>query len=417
MNKRRVVVTGLGVVTPIGLTVPEFWKNLVAGQHGFSPITHYNADILPVHFAAQVRGYNGENYFDRKELKRLDAFVQFAIVAAREAARDANLDLDKMDRTQVGVVVGAGLGGMETIEEQHDILMHKGASRVSPFLIPKAIPNMAAGQIGIDLGAKGPNTCVVTACATGTNCIGDAFRIIERDEANVVFAGGAEAVINPLVVAGFTNMQALSTRNDDPEHASRPFDKERDGFVIGEGAGIVVLEELEHARKRGARIYCELVGYGMSCDAYHITAPSPGGEGAARAIKNALKSAGVEPEQVDYVNAHGTSTPLNDKFETMAIKSVFGEHAYKLAISSNKSMIGHLLGAAGGVEAVATVLTIYEGKIPPTINYTTPDPECDQDYVPNKMREANVNLALKNSLGFGGHNATLLFKKYTDGTS
>ena len=417
MNKRRVVVTGLGAVTPIGLTAAEFWKNLIAGKHGFGPISHYSTDILPVHFAAELKGFNGENHFDKKELRRLDGFVQYGIVAARGARQDANLDLDKTDRNEVGVVVGAGLGGMETIEEQHDILMHKGASRVSPFMVPKAIPNMAAGQIGIDLGAKGPNTCVVTACATGTNCIGDAFRIIERGEATVIFAGGAEAVINPLTVAGFTNMQALSTRNDDPEHASRPFDRERDGFVIGEGAGIVVLEELEHAKKRGARIYAELVGYGMSCDAHHITAPAPSGEGAARAIKNALKSAGVQPEQVDYINAHGTSTPLNDKCETAAIKTVFGDHAYKLAISSNKSMIGHLLGAAGGVEAVATIMTIHDGKIPPTINYTTPDPECDLDYVPNKMRAANVNIALSNSLGFGGHNATLLFKKYSDGAS
>ncbi len=414
MEKKRVVITGIGAVTPIGLTAREFWNNLVAGKNGVGAITYFDASDYSTKIAAEIKGFNPEDYFDRKDSRKLDQFVRFAVVAARETIADAGLNLSEEDSNHIGVIVGAGIGGIGYIEEQHLVLMKKGARRVSPFLIPKIIANMAPGQIAIYLGLKGPNTAVVTACASGTHAIGDAFKIIQRGDAVAMLAGGTEAAISPLGVAGFCNMQALSQRNEEPEKASRPFDAQRDGFIMGEGAGIVLLEELEHALKRKARIYCEITGYGLTADAFHITAPSPDGEGAARAMKMAVDDAGLRPEEVDYVNAHGTSTPLNDKLETQAIKTVFGEHAYKMAISSNKSMVGHLLGAAGGAEAIATVLTITEGIIPPTINYENPDPDCDLDYVPNAARKANVRIAISNSLGFGGHNCTIVLKKFED---
>jgi 3-oxoacyl-[acyl-carrier-protein] synthase II len=414
MEKKRVVVTGLGAMTPIGHTAREFWNNLVAGKNGVGPITHFDASNYRTKIAAEVKGFKPEDYFDRKDIRKLDRFVQFAVIAAREAVADAGLTLSNEDSNRIGVVVGVGIGGIGYIEEQHLVLINKGASRVSPFLIPKIIANMAPGQIAIYLGVKGPNTAVVTACASGTHAIGDAFKIIQRGDAAAMIAGGTEAAISPLGVAGFCSMQALSERNDEPEKASRPFDAKRDGFIMGEGAGIILLEELEHALKRKARIYCEITGYGYTADAYHITAPSPNGEGGARAMKMAIDDAGFSPEEVDYVNAHGTSTPLNDKLETQAIKTVFGEYAYKMPISSNKSMVGHLLGAAGGAEAIATILTIVEGIIPPTINYENPDPACDLDYVPNTARKASVTNAISNSLGFGGHNCTIVFKKFED---
>ncbi len=414
MEKKRVVITGIGAITPIGLTAREFWNNLVAGKNGVGVITHFDASNYSTKIAAEVKGFNPEDHFDRKESRKIDQFVRFAVVAARETIADAGLNLSGEDSNHIGVIVGAGIGGIGYIEEQHLVLMKKGARRVSPFLIPKIIANMAPAQIAIYLGLRGPNLAVVTACASGTHAIGDAFKIIQRGDAVAMLAGGTEAAISPLGVAGFCNMQALSQRNDEPEKASRPFDVQRDGFIMGEGAGIIFLEELEHALKRKARIYCEITGYGLSADAFHITAPSPDGEGGARAMKMAVDDAGLRPEEVDYINAHGTSTPLNDKLETQAIKTVFGKHAYKMAISSNKSMVGHLLGAAGGAEAIATALTITEGIIPPTTNYENPDPDCDLDYVPNAARKANVRIAISNSLGFGGHNCTIVLKKFED---
>lgn len=412
MKKNRVVVTGVGAITPIGLNAPEYWNGLIAGKSGIGKITTFDTTQHEVKIAAEVKGYNPEDHFDKKESRKMEHFVQFPVVAAREAIKDAGIDLDKENREHIGVMVGVGIGGIGIIEEQHTILLEKGPKRVSPFLIPKMIPNMASGQIAISLGLKGPNTCVCTACATSGHAIGDAFKTIQRGAAVMMVAGGSESAITPLGLAGFTNMQALSTRNDDPEKASRPFDKERDGFVMGEGTGILILEELEHALARGAKIYAEIAGYGLTCDAYHITAPSPDGEGGARGMAMAVEDAGLKPEDVDYVNAHGTSTPLNDKLETKAIIRVFGDRAKEIPISSNKSMIGHLLGAAGGAEALATCLTIKNDLIPPTINYEFPDPECNLDYVPNIARKKVVNVAISNSLGFGGHNTTLLFKKY-----
>ncbi|MCL6598800.1 MAG: beta-ketoacyl-ACP synthase II [Alicyclobacillus macrosporangiidus] len=410
--KRRVVITGLGVVTPIGSDVPTFWRNLVEGRSGVSMIDAFDVSDYPTKFAAVVRDFNPEQYIDKKELRRLDRFTQFAIAAARQAVADAGLEIHEENAERVGVYIGSGIGGIHTLLENYRTLLDRGPRRVSPFVVPMMIANMASGQVSILLGAKGPNSTAVTACATGTHAIGDAFKIIERGDADVMIAGGSEAAIVDLALAGFCNAKALSTRNDAPEKASRPFDKDRDGFVMGEGAGILVLESLEHALQRGARVRAEIVGYGMSGDAYHVTAPHPEGDGAYRAMAAALRDAGIQPEDVDYINAHGTSTDVGDVHETLAIKRLFGDHAKRLAVSSNKSMIGHLLGAAGGVEAVATVKTIEDGILPPTINYETPDPECDLDYVPNVARPAQVRYALSNSFGFGGHNAVIVLSRY-----
>ncbi len=411
--KRRVVVTGLGVVSPIGTGVEKFWSNLIAGVSGVDIIRRFDPVELglPVHIAAEVKDFEPEKYFDKKEIQKVSDFIKYAVAAAEEAIKDSGLLESKFDPYRVGVIIGTGIGGLRDIEEQHKILMEKGPRRVSPFFIPYGISNMASGLVAIRFGFKGPNYCVVSACATGNHAIGDAMRLIQKGDIDVAIAGGCESAITPLGVAGFASMKALSTRNHEPQKASRPFDRDRDGFVMGEGAGILVLEEYEHAKARGAKIYAELVGYGATDDAYHITAPCADGEGAYMCMKLALEDAGVKPEEIDYINAHGTSTPLNDKSETLAIKRLFGEHAYKLKISSNKSMIGHLLGAAGAVEAVATVKTIQTGIIPPTINLENPDPECDLDYVPNKAIEYPVVYALSNSFGFGGTNASLLFKK------
>jgi len=412
--RNRVVITGLGAVTPIGNDVSTFWKNMISGVSGIDYVTAFDTSEYTTRIAGEVKNFNPEDYMDRKEAKRVDRFIQFAIAATKQALAQADLDISKMDATRAGVYIGSGIGGLATLEENHKILLEKGPRRVSPFMVPMMIANMASGLVSIEIGAKGPNSSVVSACATGTHAIGDAAEIIRRGRADVMIAGGSEATIRPLAFAGFGNMKALSTRNDEPQKASRPFDLNRDGFVMGEGAGILVLESLEHAKKRGATILAEVAGYGMSGDAYHLTAPAPEGEGAARAMKEALLDADLDPTEVDYINAHGTSTDYNDKFETLAIKSVFGDYAYKVAISSTKSMTGHLLGAAGGVEAIACVLAIREGIIPPTINYETPDPDCDLDYVPNEARKANVRVAMSNSLGFGGHNATIILKAYEE---
>ncbi len=400
------------MVTPIGNDVPTFWRNLVEGRSGVSMIDAFDVSDYPTKFAAVVRDFNPEQYIDKKELRRLDRFTQFAIAAARQAVADAGLEIHEENAERVGVYIGSGIGGIHTLLENYRTLLDRGPRRVSPFVVPMMIANMASGQVSILLGAKGPNSTAVTACATGTHAIGDAFKIIERGDADVMIAGGSEAAIVDLALAGFCNAKALSTRNDAPEKASRPFDKDRDGFVMGEGAGILVLESLEHALQRGARVRAEIVGYGMSGDAYHVTAPHPEGDGAYRAMAAALRDAGIQPEDVDYINAHGTSTDVGDVHETLAIKRLFGDHAKRLAVSSNKSMIGHLLGAAGGVEAVATVKTIEDGILPPTINYETPDPECDLDYVPNVARPAQVRYALSNSFGFGGHNAVIVLSRY-----
>jgi 3-oxoacyl-[acyl-carrier-protein] synthase II len=411
---RRVVVTGLGAITPVGNNVNEFWNSLIEGKSGIDIIKRFDPFKynLPVVIAAEVKNFDPKKYIDPKKARRMSDFVKFSMVAAKEAIEDAGLELDKIDLNRAGVIVGTGIGGLRDIEEQQTLLLEKGARRVSPFFIPSGISNIASGYISIEFGFKGPNSCVVTACATGTHSIGDAFKIIQRGDADIMIAGGTESAITPLGIAGFANMKALSTRNDEPQKASRPFDAERDGFVMGEGAGILVLEELEHAKRRGAKIYAEVVGYGLTGDAYHITAPCEDADGAVRVISMALNDARLNPSEVDYINAHGTSTPLNDKIETLAIKKVFGDHAYKLKISSIKSMIGHLLGAAGGVEAVATVKTIETGIIPPTINYEHPDPNCDLDYTPNKAVEYPVKVAISNSFGFGGTNACLAFKAY-----
>jgi 3-oxoacyl-[acyl-carrier-protein] synthase II len=412
MTKRRVVVTGLGLITPVGLGVRESWDAIVAGKSGVGPITYFDTTEYPTKIAAQVKGFAPENYMDVKEAKRLEKFVSFAVAAAKEAIQDAGLNLEQEDLNQIGVIVGSGIGGLDLLERQHSVLLEKGPKRVTPFLIPMMIINMASGMISMLFKLKGPNTAIATACATGSHAIGDAFRIIQRGDAEVMVCGGTEATVTPLGIAGFCSMKAMSTRNDAPEKASRPFDAQRDGFVMGEGSGVVVLESLDHAMKRNARIYAEIAGYGMTADAYHITAPAPEGEGAAQAMTLAVQDAGLKPEEIDYINAHGTSTDLNDKFETMAIKKVFGDHAYKLAVSSTKSMVGHLLGAAGGVEFIVCVLSIVNKKLTPTINYEVPDPDCDLDYVPNQARDAQVNVVISNSLGFGGHNATLLVKRF-----
>lgn len=408
---KRVVVTGIGVLTPIGIGHKEMWNGLMAGRNGIGQITLFPTDDYISRIAGEIKDFDPFLYMDKKEARKTDRFCQFAIAASRLAVEDAHLDFSKEDPEQVGVYIGSGIGGLGTTEKEHKILLEKGPSRVSPFLIPTIIINIASGRVSIMFGAKGPNSSCVTACASGAHAIGDAYRIIERGEAEVMITGGTEAVIVPISVAGFSAMHALSTRNDAPDKASRPFDKERNGFVMGEGAGIVILEEFEHAKKRNANIYAEIVGYGMSGDAYHITAPAPEGEGAAKAMSRALKGANLSINDIDYINAHGTSTLLNDKNETQAIKTVFGERAYSIPVSSTKSMMGHLLGAAGAVEFAICCLSIQHGIIPPTINYEFPDPDCDLDYVPNLPRKLQINTALSNSLGFGGHNVTLIVKK------
>jgi 3-oxoacyl-[acyl-carrier-protein] synthase II len=417
MKQKRVVITGVGIISPIGKTKEEFWSSVVNGKSGAAKLTCFDSSYFTSHIAAEVKDFDPASYgLNPKELRRMDRFVQLAVCASKMAVEDSKLDLDKEDRNRIGVYVGSGIGGLHTIEEQVHLYFQrgpeKGPAKMSPFLIPMLIVNMGSGMVSILLGLKGPNSAVATACATSNNAIGDAFRVIQRGDADVMVAGGAEGAITHMGFGGFCALRALSTRNDDPEHASRPFDKERDGFVMGEGAGIVVLEELERAKSRKATIYAEMIGYGLTGDAYHITAPDPLGDGAARCMKAAVDSAGLSPEDVDYINAHGTSTQLNDKIETLAIKKVFGKHAYKLAVSSTKSMTGHMLGAAGGAELIATALGMKEDIIPPTINYEFPDPECDLDYVPNKARKQKFNVAISNSLGFGGHNATLVIRKY-----
>jgi 3-oxoacyl-[acyl-carrier-protein] synthase II len=409
---RRVVVTGVGLVSPLGVGTGANWDALCAGRNGIGPITHFDPAQFSARIAGEVKDFNPLNFMDKKDVKKMDVFIQFAIAASQFAVEDARLTVSEEIATRVGVFIASGIGGFSTIEREHKALLEGGPRRISPFFIPASIINLAAGQVSIRVGAKGPNSATCTACSASAHAIGDAFEIIRRDEAEVMIAGGSEAAITPMGVGGFAAMRALSTRNDDPAHASRPFDKDRDGFIMGEGSGVVILEELEFARRRGAQIYAELVGYGMSADAYHITAPSEDGDGGVRVMQAALRQAAVQPDQVDYINAHGTSTPYNDKLETLAIKRLFGEHARALAISSTKSMTGHLLGAAGGLEAGITVLAIKHQVIPPTINYETPDPECDLDYVPNTMREAKIAYALSNSFGFGGTNGALLFKRY-----
>jgi len=412
MDKRRVVITGVGAVTPLGNTAEEFWAGLLEGRSGIGPITRFDATDFPTRIAGELKGFDPLKYIDRKDDRKFDPFLKYAVACAIMAVEDAALKTDSVDPTRFGVLVGSGIGGLETLLGNYEVLRTKGPDRVSPFFIPMLIVNMASGVISMRLGAKGPNSSVVTACATGNHAIGDATKIIERGDADIMIAGGSEAIIIPLTIAGFCQMKAMSTRNDDPTHASRPFDAERDGFVCGEGGGLVVLESLEHARRRDARIYAEVVGYGMTGDAHHMTAPDPDGDGAARSMAAALHDAGLEPSAVGYINAHGTSTPYNDKFETLAIKRVFGEHARNLAVSSTKSMTGHLLGAAGGIEAIATAFALHHGVLPPTINYEKPDPDCDLDYVPNQARKQEVEVALSNAFGFGGTNATLAFRKF-----
>ena len=412
MERRRVVITGLGAVTPVGNTAEEFWTALTQGKSGIGPITRFDTAGFPTRIAGEVKGFDALKYVDKKDDRKLDLYLKYAIACAAMAVEDAGLDPAKEDGDRFGVLVGSGIGGIGTLLDSHKVLLDKGPDRVSPFFIPMLIINMASGLISMRFGARGPNSSVVTACATGNHAIGDATRIIQRGEADVMIAGGAEAIIMPLTIAGFCQMKAMSTRNDEPTKASRPFDAERDGFVCGEGGGLVVLESLEHAVRRDARIYSEVIGYGMTGDAHHMTAPDPEGDGAARAMAAALRDAGVEPAAVGYINAHGTSTPYNDKFETIAIKRVFGEHAKRLPVSSTKSMTGHLLGAAGGIEAIATTLALHHGVLPPTINYEKPDPECDLDYVPNQARKQDVEVAISNAFGFGGTNATLALRKY-----
>ena len=408
---RRVVVTGVGVVSPLGTGNAKNWDALIAGKSGVGRITRFDPVGLPVTIAGEVKDFNPEDYIEKKEIKKMDLFIHYAIAAAQLAMDDSGLVIDDSNAERVGVLVGAGLGGLPAIERYHSLLQEGGYKKISPFFIPMLIINLAPGHISIRFGAKGPNVSSVSACATGTHSIGDAYHIIKRGDADAMIAGGTESTVTPLGIGGFAVMKALSTRNDDPQGASRPFDKGRDGFVLGEGAGIVVMEEYEAAKARGAKIYGEVVGYGLTGDAYHLTAPAPDGEGAARCMNMALKNAGINPEQLDYINAHGTSTPMNDLYETMAIKRVLGDHAKKVMVSSTKSMTGHLLGAAGGIEAVYTLMTMQSGVVPPTINYTDPDPDCDLDYVPNIARDAKVTYALSNNFGFGGTNATLLFKK------
>lgn len=409
---KRVVVTGVGAITPIGKNCNDFWDGIKEGRNGVDTITAFDVTDFKCKVAAEIKDFDASEYIDKKDARKMDRYTQFGFIAAREAFENSGLDMEKEDPWRIGVITGSGVGGIETLETQHETLMTKGPGRVSPFFVTMMISNMAAAQIAIHLGAKGANENVVAACASGTNAIGNAFNIIKRGECDAIIAGGAEATITPLAFAGFCSMKAMSQNNDNPKLASRPFDLERDGFVMGEGAGFLVLEELEHAKKRGANIICELVGYGITNDAYHITTPAPGGEGGAKAMEFALNSAGITPDKIDYINAHGTSTKYNDSFETQAIKKVFGEHSKKLMVSSTKSMTGHLLGAAGGIEAIICALALKEGFVPATINYNTPDPECDLDIVPNVGRKADIEYAMSNSLGFGGHNSAIILKKY-----
>ena len=411
--KKRVVVTGLGLVTPVGIGVHESWDNLCRGKSGLGPITHFDASAFRTRIAGEVKNFKAQDFVAQKMIKRLDVFVHFALAAARMAMEQSGLTISSELAPYVGVMTGCGLGGLRTLEDTHTVLLSRGPDRISPFFIPMLIANMAPGQIAIEYGAKGPNLAIETACAAGNHAIGDSYKLIQRGTAKAMICGGVEAVITPLAVGGFCAMRALSTRNEEPEKASRPFDKDRDGFVVAEGSGIMILEELEFAQERGAPILAEIAGYGLTGDAYHMTAPSPDGDGAIRCMKMALDDAGLNPEAVDYINAHGTSTDLNDTAETLAIKAVFKEHSYKLAVSSTKSMTGHLLGGAGGVESVFSVLTIRDGLIPPTINLDHPDPQCDLDYVPGQARRADVRVVMTNSFGFGGTNAVLIFKKYT----
>lgn len=413
LQLKRVVVTGLGAITPIGNTLDQYWEGLVSGRNGIGPITLFDASQHACRIAGEVKGFDPHDYLDRKEAKRMDRFAQFAIAASLQALSVAQFVINDLNADRVGVIIGTGVGGLRVLEEQQEVYLTRGPSRCSPFMIPTMIANMAAGLTAIHTGAKGPNVCTVTACAAGSNAIGDAFRLIQRGYAKAAICGGTEAVVTPLAMAGFASMKALSTRNDDPTRASRPFDRDRDGFVMGEGAGILFLEELEQAIDRGAKIYAEIIGYGMTCDAYHMTSPVPDGQGATRSMELALKDGELLPEQVSYINAHGTSTPANDVTETKAIKKALGEWAYKIPVSSTKSMTGHLLGGSGGIEAVASIMAIANNRIPPTINLTNPEPECDLDYVAGQSRSHPVDVVLSNSFGFGGHNVTLAFKKYT----
>lgn len=417
MARNRVVVTGLGAITPVGNTVQEFWKSILEGRSGVRKLKCFDASKFSSKIGAEILDFDPLKYMPPKEAKKTDPFVHFAIVSSEEAVKDSKLDLDSEDRDRIGVVIGSGIGGLHTVETEHKKYIErgpdKGPGKISPFLIPRLIVNMGSGQVSIHFGVRGPNFTVVTACASGNHSIGEALRVIQTGEADMMIAGGSEAAITVMGFGGFCALRAMSTRNDEPEKASRPFDKERDGFVIGEGAGILILEELEHALKRKANIYCEIVGYGTSGDAYHMTAPDPEGTGAMRCMKACMNDAGLKPEDIDYINAHGTSTIYNDRIETLAIKKVLGERAKSVAISSTKGVTGHLLGAAGGIESIACALAIVNSIVPPTINLENPDPECDLDYVPNKARNMEVNVALSNSLGFGGHNATLAFKKFT----
>lgn len=409
--KKRVVVTGIGAITPLGLNIDTTWSNLIKGQSGIDFLTHVDSSKYSVKVGAEVKDFNPEEFMDLKEARRMGKFTQFAVAASKMALNDSALEINESNEHRVGVWIGSGIGGLGEFEEQHIKFLDKGVRRVSPFIIPMLIPDLASGRVSIELGAKGINSCTVTACASGANSIGDAYKVIQRGEADVMITGGTEASITPMTIAGFQNMTALST-NPDPKTASRPFDKNRDGFVIGEGAGILILEELEHALSRGARIYGEIIGYGATGDAYHITTPAPNGEGGQRAMSLAISEGEITPEDIDYINAHGTSTTYNDQYETEAIKAVFGDHAYKLAVSSTKSMTGHLLGASGAIEAIFSLLAINHNIIPPTINYETIDTDLDLDYVPNEARESNVNIVLSNSFGFGGHNVSLIFKRY-----
>jgi len=411
LSRRRVVVTGLGIISPVGNGIPEAWKNILAGASGITRITRFDASAFTSQIAGEVRGFDPAQVLSVKEARRFDTFIHYGLAASIEAIKDSGLDFEREAREQVGVCIGSGIGGLPLIEETHKTVLASGPRKISPFFIPGSIINLIAGQLSIMYGLKGPNLALVTACTTANHCIGDAGRLIEYGDADVMIAGGSEACVSPLGLGGFCAARALSTRNDDPAAASRPWDKDRDGFVLGEGAGILVLEELDHARKRGAKIYCELAGYGMSADAHHITAPCEDGEGAVRCMNNALKNAGLNHEQVSYINAHGTSTPLGDVAETVAVKNCFGDHARKLAISSTKSMTGHLLGAAGGVEAVFSALAVKDQVAPPTINLTQPGPECDLDYVPNAARRMKIDVAISNSFGFGGTNGSLVFRR------
>jgi len=410
--KRRVVVTGIGLVTPCGVGVDNVWNNILNGRSGIGPLTRFDTARFDTKFAGEVKVFNPEDYVPPKEVKKMDLFIHYALGAAHEAVNDAALDMANEDSERVGVVVGTGLGGLPTIERYHSVFLERGPGRITPFFIPMLIANEAPGHVAIQHGFKGPNLCIVTACATGAHSIGEAFRIIQYGDADVMVAGGSEANLTPLTVGGFNAMKALSTRNDAPEKASRPFERDRDGFVVAEGSGILIMEELEHAQKRGARIYAELAGYGYNGDAYHITAPCPDGDGFIRCMKMALRDAGIAPDEVDYINAHGTSTKLNDYIETLAIKEVFKEKAYTIPVSSTKSMTGHLLGAAGAVEAIFTVLSIRDRVCPPTINYENPDPDCNLDYVPNTARSHNINVAMSNAFGFGGTNSALVFRRF-----